>query len=391
LLDFHSPKVTIEPVEGDLENENHRVFVVEPLDRGFGYTYGNSLRRVLLSSLEGAAISAVRIEGVAHEFSTVPGVKEDVTDIILNLKKAVFVLHGEEGETDVRLVKDGPGPVVTADIDAPSSLDIINPDAYVASLEDNARLEMLLTIRRGRGYVSADDNKQEQAPIGVIPIDSIFSPVLKVAYKVEPARVGQRTDFDKLTLEVETNGAMTAAECVSAAAQVLLDGFSIFTLEDARRGGAGTKPEPPVAGPTEGGQWDSVLIEELELGVRAYNCLKREGIETVGQLIRYSESELLNLPNFGKKSVEEVKERLRERFGLALRDDRRAPAPGTPLDDLDFTPDTVGKLNIAQIETVEELLSRSTEQLLKIPGFGKKNLDEVRERLVERNMRLRGE
>ena len=195
MLDFHSPKVTIEPVEGDLENENHRLFLVEPLDRGFGYTYGNSLRRVLLSSLEGAAVSAVRIDGVAHEFSTVPGVKEDVTDIILNLKKAVFVLHGEDNETDVRLVKNGPGPVTTGDIDAPSNLEIVNPDLYVASLEDNAVLDMLLTISRGRGYVSADDNKQPQAPLGVVPIDSIFSPVLKVAYKVEPARVGQRTEL----------------------------------------------------------------------------------------------------------------------------------------------------------------------------------------------------
>jgi DNA-directed RNA polymerase subunit alpha len=179
LLDFHSPKVTIEPVETDRDNENHRLFVVEPLDRGFGYTYGNSMRRVLLSSLEGAAISAIRIDGVAHEFSMVPGVKEDVTDIILNLKKAVFVLHGEDGETDVRLAKDGPGAVTSGDIDAPSSLDIINPDAYVASLEGGAHLEMLLTIRRGRGYVSADDNKQESAPLGVIPIDSIFSPVVR--------------------------------------------------------------------------------------------------------------------------------------------------------------------------------------------------------------------
>jgi DNA-directed RNA polymerase subunit alpha len=389
LLDFHSPKVTIEPVETDRDNENHRLFVVEPLDRGFGYTYGNSMRRVLLSSLEGAAISAIRIDGVAHEFSMVPGVKEDVTDIILNLKKAVFVLHGEDGETDVRLAKDGPGAVTSGDIDAPSSLDIINPDAYVASLEGGAHLEMLLTIRRGRGYVSADDNKQESAPLGVIPIDSIFSPVVRVAYKVEPARVGQRTDFDKLTLEVETNGAMTAAECVSAAAELLLEGFSIFKVGDADRRepdkGVDLGPKLPTK------VWDSVLIEELELGVRAYNCLKREGIESVGQLLGCSESELLNLPNFGKKSVEEVKERLWDRLGLVLRDDRRVSGSGTPLDDLGLTVDTAGKLGLAQIETVEELLGRSADQLLKAPGFGKKNLDEVRERLVERNLRLRGE
>lgn len=389
MLDFHSPKVTIEPVETDRDNENHRVFVVEPLDRGFGYTYGNSMRRVLLSSLEGAAISAIRVDGVAHEFSMVPGVKEDVTDIILNLKKAVFVLHGEDDETEVRLAKDGPGAVTSGDIDAPSSLDIINPDAYVASLEDGAHLEMLLTIRRGRGYVSADDNKQEQAPLGVIPIDSIFSPVIRVAYRVEPARVGQRTDFDKLTLEVETNGAMTAAECVSAAAELLLEGFSIFKVGDEER----REPEKDLdAGPKPTSKvWDSVLIEELELGVRAYNCLKREGIESVGQLLGCSESELLNLPNFGKKSVEEVKDRLRERLGLVLRDDRRVPGSGTPLEELGLTVDTAGKLRLAQIEMVEELVERSADQLLKTPGFGKKNLDEVREHLVERNVRLRGE
>ena len=388
MLDFHSPKVTIEPVETDRDNENHRVFVVEPLDRGFGYTYGNSMRRVLLSSLEGAAISAIRIDGVAHEFSMVPGVKEDVTDIILNLKKAVFVLHGEDGETEVRLAKDGPGAVTSGDIDAPSSLEIINPGAYVASLEDGAHLEMLLTIRRGRGYVSADDNKQEQAPLGVIPIDSIFSPVSRVAYRVEPARVGQRTDFDKLTLEVQTNGAMTAAECVSAAAELLLEGFSIFKVGDEER----LEPEKPDTGPKPPSKvWDSVLIEELELGVRAYNCLKREGIESVGQLLGCSESELLNLPNFGKKSVEEVKDRLRERLGLVLRDDRRVSGSGIALEELGLTVDTAGKLRLAQIETVEELLDRSADQLLKTPGFGKKNLDEVRERLVERNVRLRGE
>ena len=197
MLDFATPHSTYEPV-----GENRGRFMVEPLARGFGYTFGNSLRRVLLSSLEGAAISAVKIAGVEHEFSTVPHVKEDVTDIILNLKKIVFVLHGEADEHEVELVKDGPGIVTAGDIELPATVEVMDPLAYIATLEDGGRLEMQLTVRRGRGYVSADDNKRPETILGVIPIDSIFSPVTRVAYSVEPARVGQRTDFDKLTLEV---------------------------------------------------------------------------------------------------------------------------------------------------------------------------------------------
>lgn len=314
MLDFHSPKITFEQV-----NENHGLFVVEPLDRGFGYTFGNSLRRVLLSSLEGAAVSAVKIDGVAHEFSTIRGVTEDVTDIVLNLKKVVFVLHGEDGEIDVDLVKEGPGVVTAGDIEAPANLEIVNPGAPIATLEEGARLEMRLTVSRGRGYVSADENKPLETVIGVIPIDSIYSPVRRVSYKVDPARVGQRTDFDKLTLEVETNGAIDPHGAVSQAAQLLIKSLQIFADED-RLMSEEESAEDALADllRTKKSDYDDMLIEELELGVRSYNCLKREGVETVGDLVNKSEAELLNIPNFGKKSIEEVRERLAER-GLTLR------------------------------------------------------------------------
>ena len=312
MLDFATPHSVYDQVE-----ENRGRFTVEPLARGFGYTFGNSLRRVLLSSLEGAAISAVKITGVEHEFSTVPHVKEDVTDIILNLKRLVFVLHGEADDHDVTLVKDGPGEITGNDIELPSAVEIMNPDAYVGTLEDGGRLEMRLTVRRGRGYVSADDNKRAGAALGVIPIDSIFSPVIRVAYSIESARVGQRTDFDKLTLEVETNGAMDPYSAVTQAATILRDDLTRIFLVDADEyqpeyqqdvllGGGGSEPE------------DDMLIDDLDLGVRSLNCLKREGIETVGDLINKTEQELMCIPNFGRKSLDEVRERL-EKNNLKLR------------------------------------------------------------------------
>ena len=313
MLDFATPHSTYEPV-----GENRGRFIVEPLARGFGYTFGNSLRRVLLSSLEGAAISSVKITGVEHEFSTVPHVKEDVTDIILNLKKVVFVLHGEADDHEVMLVKDGPGVVTAGDIQLPASVEVMDPDAYIATLEDGGRIEMQLTVRRGRGYSSADDNKPSQTILGVIPIDSIFSPVRRVAYSVEPARVGQRTDFDKLTLEVETNGAIEPKVAVAKAAQLLREELLIFTGDVEEEDGAAAPPragEQPVA---KGSSFDDTPIEELELGVRSYNCLKREGIETVGDLVNKSEQELMCIPNFGRKSIEEVRERL-EKNNLKLK------------------------------------------------------------------------
>jgi DNA-directed RNA polymerase subunit alpha len=302
---------------------NRTRFEVEPLDCGFGHTFGNALRRVLLSSLEGAAVSSVKIEGVAHEFATVAGVKEDVTDVILNLKGLVCRLHGDLDEVVVRLVKNKPGKVVAADIDVPAELEILNPDHHIATLADGGELEMTLTIRRGTGYVTAEGNKTPETVIGVIPIDSIFSPIRKVSYTVDSARVGQRTDYDKLVLDVTTNGALMPEEALRQAADLLVDGLAIFT-DSARAGAGGGGGIASIFGdePEQEQQpgVEDVLIEELDLGVRSYNCLKREGIQTVGDLISKTEAELLNIPNFGKKSIEEVVEKLEAR-DLALRSD----------------------------------------------------------------------
>jgi DNA-directed RNA polymerase subunit alpha len=320
VLDFQIPKITADNVE-----DNHGSFTVEPLDRGFGYTFGNSLRRVLLSSLAGAAVTSIRIEGVAHEFSTVDGVKEDVTDIVLNLKDVVCRMHGDVDEIEAPLIVTGPAEVKAKDIDLPAGVEILNPNTHVATLDKKAKLEMYLTIGRGRGYRPAEGNKSPEQPIGVIPIDSIFSPVRRVSYEVEAARVGQRTDFDKLTLDIETDGSVDPQAALREAAEVLIQSLSIFT--DASRieslsvpsDGVAELREAATAGPSADGM-EEILIEELELGVRSYNCLKRAGIQTIGDLVQKSENELSAIPNFGRKSIEEVKETLRVR-GLGLRDD----------------------------------------------------------------------
>jgi len=222
--DFQVPKITHEEV-----NENRGVFVIEPLDRGFGYTFGNSLRRVLLSSLEGAAVTSVKIEGVAHEFTTLPGVREDVTDIILNLKQLVCILHGDSPEVEVRLTKRGEGIVTAADIEAPADLEILNPELEIANLSSKGRLEITLTIGRGRGYVPAEGNRGQAHTIGVIPVDSMFSPINRVSYDVEAARVGQRTDYDKLILDVTTNGSIDPKDAIAQAAEILIRQLAIFT------------------------------------------------------------------------------------------------------------------------------------------------------------------
>jgi DNA-directed RNA polymerase subunit alpha len=307
------PKITSEDA-----GDKIGTFVVEPLDRGFGYTFGNSLRRVLLSSLEGAAVTSVKIEGVAHEFTSVPGVCEDVIDIILNLKSLICRLHGESGEVEVQVQKEGAGTVKASDIEAPADLEILNPDLVICHLGDGARFEMTLTIARGRGYVPAEGNKGPETTIGVIPVDSIFSPVRRVSYDVDAARVGQRTDFDKLKLEVTTDGSMTPKDAVKDAAELLIRYLSIFTDIDAADlrltpDGASTEAAAPSAHGME-----NILIEELELGVRSYNCLKRVGIETIGDLLSKGEAELAAIPNFGKKSIEEVKETLAA-HGLHLK------------------------------------------------------------------------
>jgi DNA-directed RNA polymerase subunit alpha len=315
--DFQIPKITHEEV-----NENRGVFVIEPLDRGFGYTFGNSLRRVLLSSLEGAAVTSVKLEGVAHEFTTLPGVREDVTDIILNLKQLVCILHGESPEVEVRLTKRGEGVVTAADIEAPADLEILNPDLEIANLSSKGRLEITVTIGRGRGYVPAEGNRGQAHTIGVIPVDSMFSPINRVAYDVEAARVGQRTDYDKLILDVTTNGSIDPKDAIAQAAEILIRQLAIFTdlekMEGFGEAAQAAADGAESAVPSLAGGMENFPIEELELGVRSYNCLKRVGIETIGDLVTKSESELAAIPNFGKKSIEEVKETLQQ-HGLNLR------------------------------------------------------------------------
>ncbi|MGE5281226.1 MAG: DNA-directed RNA polymerase subunit alpha [Chloroflexota bacterium] len=323
--DFQVPRISSENVD-----DRHGTFTIEPLDKGFGYTFGNSLRRVLLSSLGGAAITSVRIEGVPHEFSTVPGVKEDVTDIVLNLKDLVVRMHTDADEVEAPLVATGPGEIKAKDIDLPSGVEILNPNAPIATLEKKTKLEVYLTIGRGRGYSAAEDNKSEEQPIGVIPIDSIFSPIRRASYSVATARVGQRTDFDKLTLELETDGSIEPGAALREASEILIKSLAIFT--DADRVEELTAREPTGAlaaeaagaaagdGAAANNGLDEILIEELELGVRSYNCLKRAGVQTVGDLVRKTRSELNAIPNFGQKSIEEVIETLHAR-GLDLQGD----------------------------------------------------------------------
>jgi DNA-directed RNA polymerase subunit alpha len=313
LMEFQIPRIVHEEVD-----ERRGRFSIEPLDRGFGYTFGNSLRRVLLSSLEGAAVTSVKIEGVAHEFTTLNGVKEDVTDILLRLKSLVCRLEGESPEIEVRLTKKGPGKVTAGDIEAPADLEILNPDLEIANLSDKGKLELTMTIGRGRGYVPAEMNRGPEHTIGVIPIDSIFSPVRRVAYDVEAARVGQRTDYDKLNLDVTTDGSIDPREAIAQGAEILIRQLAIFTdIEKIEGFGEVPADEIPVEAPLAHGM-ENFPIEELELGVRSYNCLKRVGIETIGDLVVKSENELAAIPNFGKKSIEEVKETLAT-HGLNLR------------------------------------------------------------------------
>jgi DNA-directed RNA polymerase subunit alpha len=313
LMEFQVPKITHEEV-----TENRGVFVIEPLDRGFGYTFGNSLRRVLLSSLEGAAVTSVKLEGVAHEFTTVPGVREDVTDVILNLKQLVCRLHGESPEVEVRLNKRGAGKVTAADIEAPAELEILNPELEIANLSDKGRLEITLTIGRGRGYVPSELNRGPQHTIGVIPVDSVFSPVRRVAYDVEAARVGQRTDYDKLRIDITTDGSLDPKDSLAQAAEILIRQLAIFTDIERIEGFGEAAQAEAVQEPSLAHGMENFPIEELELGVRSYNCLKRVGIETIGDLVSKTEHELASIPNFGKKSIEEVKETLAT-HGLVLR------------------------------------------------------------------------
>ena len=289
-------------------------FTIEPLEPGFGYTVGNSLRRTLLSSIPGAAISSVRIDGVLHEFSTIPKVNEDVTDIILNLKELVLRSDLEE-PTTAYLKAKGPAEVTAGDIAPPAGIEILNPDLHVATLGKGASLEMELAIERGVGYRMADKNKKSRDPIGVIPVDSIFSPVRKVSYAVEDTRVEQMTDRDRLILDVETDGSVTPREALASAGGTLLELVQLFS-DLAEAASVSVGPAEDEDQPSD----YMITVEDLNLSVRSYNCLKREGINSVGDLVQKSESELMDIRNFGQKSIDEVKAKLEE-LGLGLREE----------------------------------------------------------------------
>jgi DNA-directed RNA polymerase subunit alpha len=290
-------------------------FVIEPLEPGFGYTLGNSLRRTLLSSIPGAAITSIRIDGVLHEFSTVPGVKEDVTDLILNLKELVVSSESDEPVV-MYLRKQGPGEVTGADIAPPAGVEVHNPELHLATLNKKGKLEIEMTVERGRGYVSAVQNKQPGQEIGRVPIDSIYSPVLKVTYKVEATRVEQMTNWDKLVVDVETKPSITPRDAMASAGKTLVGLFGLAQELNAEAEGIDIGPSPAEGALAA----DLALpIEEMDLTVRSYNCLKREGIHTVGELITRSEADLLDIRNFGAKSIDEVKAKLHG-MGLALKD-----------------------------------------------------------------------
>ena len=294
-------------------------FVIEPLEPGFGYTLGNSLRRTLLSSIPGAAVTSIKIDGVLHEFSTFPGVKEDVTEIILNLKELVVSSEQDEPVT-MYLRKVGPGPVSAGDIAPPAGVEVHNPELALATLNDKGKLEMELVVERGRGYVSSVQNKYPDQEIGRIPVDSIYSPVLKVTYRVEATRVEQRTDFDRLIIDVETKPSTRPRDALASAGKTLTELFGLARELNVEAEGVEIGPSPV----DEQLAADLALpVEDLQLTVRSYNCLKREGIHTVGELISRSEQDLLDIRNFGAKSIDEVKAKLVE-MGLNLKDS----APG---------------------------------------------------------------
>ncbi|GAA0301252.1 DNA-directed RNA polymerase subunit alpha [Kineococcus aurantiacus] len=314
----------------DVVDEYRSRFVIEPLEPGFGYTLGNSLRRTLLSSIPGAAVTSLRIDGVLHEFTSVPGVKEDVTEIVLNIKN--LVVSSEHDEPVVMyLRKQGPGAVTAADIAPPAGVEVHNPDLHIATLNGKGKLELELTVERGRGYVSAAQNKSGEQEIGRIPVDSIYSPVLKVTYKVEATRVEQRTDFDRLVVDVETKHAITPRDAVASAGKTLVELFGLARELNVEAEGIDMGPSPTDAALAA----DLALeIEALDLTVRSYNCLKREGIHSVGELVSRSEADLLDIRNFGQKSIDEVKAKL-VGMGLHLKDSPPGFDPSAVVNDFE--------------------------------------------------------
>lgn len=312
MSEFIRPTVSVEEISDNLARVS-----AEPLERGYGDTLGNSLRRVLLSSLEGAAVEAIQIDGVQHEFTTVPGVYEDVTDIVLNVKGLVFRSMGTGDEATASINVDGPMTVTGGDFDVPAEFTLVNPDHVICTLGADAHLSMKMRIGIGRGYVSGDDNERESDPIGIIHVDSLYSPVRRCAKSVEPCRVGRHTDYDRLLLEVETNGSISPRDAIVEAANIINQHMTAFMgLADV------DEPQEDESIFATGAEEDNAeldkQIEDLDLSVRSYNCLKRAGIHSVRQLLEFSENDLLNIRNFGVKSIEEVKDKL-ESMGLSLK------------------------------------------------------------------------
>ena len=310
MVEIEKPRITC---LDDPEDISYGKYVVEPLERGYGMTLGNSLRRILLSSLPGYAATSIKIAGVQHEFSTIPGVTEDVTEIVLNVKRLILKLHCQEVKT-VYIDAVGPCEVTAGDIKADGEVEILNPELHICSLGEGATLNMEITLSQGRGYVSSDRNKTPQTAIGVIPIDSIYSPVVKVNYSVEPTRVGDKTDFDKLTLEVWTDSTIAAKDAVSLGAKIMSDHLTVFTNLSDVMGNGSTIVEKIANSPDTK---LSMTIDELDLSVRSYNCLKRANINTVADLVGKTAEDMMKVRNMGKKSLDEVQKKL-EMMGLSL-------------------------------------------------------------------------
>ena len=310
MVEIEKPRITC---LDSVEDPSYGKYVVEPLERGYGMTLGNSLRRILLSSLPGYAATSVKIAGVQHEFSTIPGVKEDVTEIVLNVKRMIMKLHCQ-GVKTVYIDAVGPCEVTAGDIKVDGEVEILNPELHICSLGEGATLNMEITLSQGRGYVSSDRNKTPQTAIGVIPIDSIYSPVVKVNYSVEPTRVGDKTDFDKLTLEVWTDSTIAAKDAVSLGAKIMSDHLTVFTNLSDVMGNGSTVVEKVANSPDTK---LSMTIDELDLSVRSYNCLKRANINTVADLVGKTAEDMMKVRNMGKKSLDEVQKKL-EMMGLSL-------------------------------------------------------------------------
>jgi len=311
MTEFMRPQVKVDRIDDRVAR-----YIVEPLERGFGYTLGNCMRRVLLSSLQGAAATSIRVEGIQHEFASIEGVREDITDVVLNVKGLVFRETGiGAADAVATLSVSGPSVVTGADLKVPAEFELVNPEHVIANLNKGAKLEMGIRVGVGRGYVSADRNKRPEDPIGVITVDSLFSPITRCTYVVENTRVGQRTDYDKLTLEVETDGSIDPSDAVARAGRIIDEHMMLFVDQATE---SMSDDGIFAAAVDEGEGVLDTPIEELDLSVRSYNCLKRQGVNTIGQLNECSENDLLNIRNFGAKSIEEVKDKLQQ-MGLGLK------------------------------------------------------------------------